>query len=522
MVLYFCNEMSRKGIWILTGFMTIVLLGLLGVQTQWVKNALEVKRQQFTQLVNRSMINVIDHLEEQETRYQILNEMIPVNDSLPLNIVLEKNGPFGNQVITYGSRSTFYFSRKQGKIIGESHLSISDSIFYVVDGNDLAPQIGAMEQPIPVDEIREKVGDKYIMVEKVVDQIMNKPRPIEDRVIPVQLYMAIKDELKRKGIDLNFEFAIRRPDNTIFYKTPGFQIYTKSAIFQMPLFPGDLEVKKSFITLYFPNDRKFLYKSLGWMGSSSISLTIIIMMVFSLTLYIIFRQKKLSEMKTDFVNNMTHELKTPISTISLASQMMKDSSVVRNQKNMDHLSKVIEDETRRLGFQVEKVLQMAIFDRGKIALKKSRMDVHRLIANIRDNFSLQVENKNGQIMLDFQSEDPYLHIDELHITNVLSNLIDNAIKYCPKNPVIKISTQDIKNGFQVGIEDNGMGISRENLKRIFDKFYRVPTGNIHNVKGFGLGLSYVKKIVEVHGGTIHAESQINKGTTFRLWFPRNS
>ena len=357
------------------------------------------------------------------------------------------------------------------------------------------------------------------MVEKVVDQIMNEPGPIDNRIIPVQFYLSIKNELKRRGIDLDFEFAIRRPDNSIFFKSPGFETYTKSKIFQMQLFPGDLESKKSFVTVYFPNDRKFLYKSLGWMGSSSILLTFIIIIVFSLTLYIIFRQKKLSEMKTDFVNNMTHELKTPISTISLASQMIKDTSLVRDKKNMDHLSKVIDDETKRLGFQVEKVLQMAIFDRGKILLKKNRMDLHRLIANIRDNFSLQIQNKNGRIDLDLRSDEPNVSIDELHFTNVLSNLIDNAIKYCSKEPRIRIGTLTEKGGIMITVEDNGTGISKENLKRIFDKFYRVPTGNIHNVKGFGLGLSYVKKIVEEHGGNIHAESQINKGTKFRIWLP---
>jgi len=529
LVPYFCIDMSRRGIWILTGLMSFALLGLLVVQTQWVRNALEVKQQHFIQMVNRSLIDVIHNFEEQETRMEIANELSAFNDSVPVNIVLERSGAQGNQIISFGSRSTFYFSDQGAKFIGESHFSLNDSILYIVDENAIPPLRGSVDQPISVERLRNnmlrekaKVEDKYIMVEKVVDQIMNTPRPIEQRIIPVQMYLAIKNELKRRDIDLDFEFAIRRPDNSIFFKTPGFQTYTKARIFQWQLFPGDLEVKKNFITLYFPSDRKFLYKSLGWMGSSSILLTVIIMLVFSLTLYIIFRQKKLSEMKTDFVNNMTHELKTPISTISLASQMIKDTSVIRDQKNMDHLSKVIEDETIRLGFQVEKVLQMAIFDRGKIALKKTKMDVHRLIANVRDNFSLQVRNKNGQIVLDFQAENPNLHVDELHFTNVLSNLIDNAIKYCSKEPVIKISTREERGGLAISIEDNGMGISKENLKRIFDKFYRVSTGNIHNVKGFGLGLSYVKKILEVHGATIHAESQINKGTTFRIWFPRNS
>jgi len=283
------------------------------------------------------------------------------------------------------------------------------------------------------------------------------------------------------------------------------------------LFPEDVFVNSNFLNVYFPDKKNFVFKSLSYLAISSLLLSLAIVVSFAITIGIVFRQKRLSEIRNDFVSNMTHELKTPISTISLASQMLADKSIPTGIKNMEQISKIISEECRRLGNQVEKVLQTAVFDKGLLRLRLHEVDMHEIITGVMENFSIQVKSRNGKISTALNAMNFILQADQVHITNVLSNLLDNAIKYCNLSPDIRIETADKGDFLLINVTDNGIGIGKADQKRIFEKFYRVPTGNVHTVKGFGLGLSYVKMIIEEHQGYVDVESELYEGSTFKLY-----
>lgn len=254
----------------------------------------------------------------------------------------------------------------------------------------------------------------------------------------------------------------------------------------------------------------------------SILFTFMLLVTFAITLYMIVRQKKLTEIKNDFINNMTHEFKTPISTISLAAQMLQDGSVAKSPEMFSKLSGVIASETKRLRFQVDKVLQMSMFDKNATAaLKPKELDANELIEGIVNTFAVKVEQKGGTLNWELDADDPFVYVDEMHFTNVVFNIMDNAVKYRRSDAPLEldIRTWNSNGNFMLSIKDNGIGIRKEDLKKIFDRFYRVHTGNVHDVKGFGLGLAYVKQIVEALRGSIKVESELGVGTTFVIVLP---
>ena len=291
--------------------------------------------------------------------------------------------------------------------------------------------------------------------------------------------------------------------------------------YYVELFQQDLVKKGYYLGVSFESVQPVLLENMGWLFLASGFCIFGLMFVFIITIVIIMRQQKLSVIKNDFINNMTHEFKTPISTISLAAQMLKDPAVGKSPQMFQHISGVINDETKRLRFQVEKVLQMSMFDRQKATLKMKEIDANELITGVVNTFALKVERYNGKITSNLEATDPVIFADEMHITNVIFNLMDNAVKY--KKPEedleLKVRTWNESGKLMISIQDNGIGIKKENLKKIFEKFYRVHTGNLHDVKGFGLGLAYVKKIIVEHKGTIRAESDLNVGTKFIIALP---
>lgn len=279
---------------------------------------------------------------------------------------------------------------------------------------------------------------------------------------------------------------------------------------------------EELLIILVPHARSFIWRSMWWFIAGAILFTLIILSAFFITIRALLRQKKLSEIKSDFINNMTHEFKTPLATISLAVDALRNEKVISNREKTDYFTGIIKEENNRMNKQVETILQAALLDRQEVQLNRKNCSAHELIQSAINKMHLQLQEKNGVIDVHLDAVNDRLMADEVHFTNLVSNLLDNAIKYSGAEPRIRLSTESTGGRFLLRIEDNGIGMSKETVGRIFEKFYRAHTGNLHNVKGFGLGLSYVKTMVDAHGGTIKAESTPGKGSVFTLGFPCNS
>jgi two-component system phosphate regulon sensor histidine kinase PhoR len=276
---------------------------------------------------------------------------------------------------------------------------------------------------------------------------------------------------------------------------------------------------KENLSLYLKEDKNYIMRKMGWMIAASILFTTIIISAFALTVRTLFTQKKLSEVKSDFINNMTHELKTPLATISLAIDALTNEKVIHDSDKIRYYSSMIKDENKRMNKQVEKILQAARIERQEIKLNLQLLNGHEIIRKVADNLSLQIQDKQGSLTLKLAAQRHDVKADEVHFSNIIFNLLDNAIKYSKDAPKIEVETMNQNGMLAIKVKDNGIGMNKETQARIFEKFYRAHTGNLHNVKGFGLGLSYVKAMAEEHGGKVKVESTIGKGSSFTVFFP---
>jgi two-component system phosphate regulon sensor histidine kinase PhoR len=322
------------------------------------------------------------------------------------------------------------------------------------------------------------------------------------------------------GINIPYHFIVCTTDGREVYRCPDYEEKGQEYTYTQELFRNDPQSKGGVVKVHFPEMDSYIFSSVRFM-IPSIIFTIVLLITFLFTIVVIFRQKRYTEIKNDFINNMTHELKTPIASISLAAQMMNDESVPKTEQMTKHLGTVIADESKRLRFLVEKVLQMSMFDKRSIVFKKKELDLNEMVENIAQTFNLRVEHTGGKIYTEIEAVDSAIFVDEVHFQNAITNLLDNAVKYRkPDEPIdIYIRTWNDHEKLFLSIRDTGMGIKKENLRKVFEKFYRVHTGNKHDVKGFGLGLAYVKKVIDLHQGEIKAESEVGKGTKFTISLP---
>jgi signal transduction histidine kinase len=515
--------MKRITIVLLAVFFFLAISGLILIQLYWIRGAIAITDQQFRYLANKALESVVLNLEEKELINNIASDIDPTSTD-SVTAIIPANSPLAKKLHGYKPNSALlemYGLNNPGEPIA---ITSSGHKIFISSENISAFSADETTEPssqITNSEIKGRVTNKIVSLEKIMEKILRNTPDIRERINPEKLKEELRTALNNVGIYLDFEFSIRSGRYGSIWKTPGYNDKPGTNKFIIQLFPNDPVPSQNQIVLYCLQEQHYKFEKIGNLAIITLLFTLILIILSTGTFIVIFRQKKISEIRSDFIDNMTHELKTPISTISLASQMMADKTIAEKDKNIDGLAKVISDESMRLKFQVEKVLQMAIFEKMKMKLNLIEVDVHGIIDKAVENFALQISNHHGIINTDLQATRSLVFIDEIHFLNSISNLIDNAIKYSKNNPDITISTRNNKKGILIIIEDKGIGISKENLKRVFDKFYRVHSGNVHNVKGFGLGLSYVKKIIEEHNGSIKAESQINKGTKFILFLPQN-
>jgi signal transduction histidine kinase len=367
----------------------------------------------------------------------------------------------------------------------------------------------------------QKIEQQSEIVSSVFRELVTRERSLEERINPQWLDSLVAAEVRNQGIEIPYEYGVQSASGGTFKTVSSSTLPAgaEAGAYKAALFPNDLFGSDNFLLIHFPGQQKYVLQKLWLVLASSAVLILIIIGCFFYAIVTILRQKKLSDIKNDFINNMTHELKTPISTISLACEVLQDPDMQGSTMGRSRYLQIIRDENQRLGQQVEKVLQAALLDKGDLNLRLSKVNVHQVIERVLQNTGVQIEQRQGQVNVKLEALSPLVEADEVHLTNIIHNLLDNANKYSPESPCITIQTHSLPEGIRIQVSDKGMGMSRETVKKIFDKFYRVPTGNIHNVKGFGLGLSYVKSILELHNGSIQVSSQLYQGSTFEVFIP---
>ena len=535
--------MKKSSVNLITLLASIALVGLVAIQVYWINNAIKVGKERFEENVSDALNNVVLRLEKKQTaakmtkkinfRKQGIRWFTPA-DSIKQNSKLIRR--------PYSDKRSFalqkdrvnvkifeeYSADSSGYVVKKTRLKnySSDSIARNIDrriDNDGPLSLSQLDSG----EFKNKwFAHKKDMVNDIFDELVSVNiynDNSHNKLDTAKLDSIIKVELVEKGISANYIYGVMAtktmPVDSVKLSDNEKHLYTSG--YKVNLSPDNIFIKPQYLSLFFPQQSKYLLSSMWFMLLVSVALMMVLIFSFYFTISTILKQKKLSEIKNDFISNMTHEFKTPISTISLACEVLNDKSIEKTEERTGKYVKMIRDENKRLSLLVENILQTAILDKGEFKLKIQSTDIHSLIEQTILNIKLQVENKDGEITTELNAEKHVINADRVHITNIIFNLIDNALKYSNEKPIIKIATRSDREGIFISIKDNGIGISKENQHRIFDTMYRVHTGNVHNVKGFGLGLSYVKAVVEKHGGSISVESELNKGSTFTVYLPTN-
>lgn len=518
--------------------MGLSMIGLIAFQLYWIDRLITANEERFQKDVLGALSSVASKLEKQEAiaAYNKLNYLArrqpAVMDTMERNDFLKKqieaNRLDKMRMVQQGNQQVFVFAdtvRNGGMELVVNFSSTAEQFFLeeVPPPEDVEFNEMLEERDLRIHELEnklERVSRKYELTFDVMSDLMGPNRPLTSRFHPRQLDSLLRNELKGMGIDIDYEYGILEPAQRRFVllTTDANPEGLERSDLRASLFPNDIFGNESQLIVNFPDKQGYLLRKIWSALVSSGFLAVVILFCFSYSIRVIVRQKKLSEMKNDFINNMTHELKTPISTVSLAVEALNDKDI-ENSPLKDRYIRVIGEENKRLGEQVEKVLQIAAIDKNDYNLKEEMLRMNEMVKNATEHIAMQVEQRGGRLNLIEKANKDEVMGDEMHITNIIVNLLDNANKYSKDAPNITLRTDSDEDDFILSIHDRGIGMSKEQQKHIFEKFYRVPTGDRHDVKGFGLGLAYVQRMVEAHGGRIFVDSEPGKGSKFSITLP---
>lgn len=537
--------------------MSIALTGLIVLQAYWLRHDLRLKEQQFGRTVMMAMNSIVTKLEDTENRKIVVSHFLTGGDSLShsnldADSLIQVMAAMAAAPVAPPAQPAPPQPMEMSKVQEQLEYNIHQLKKDQKHKRDVVEVPGRQNSPVDI-RIERDIEQKEVyaiqmaheearfdsmareterrvesrmkklntMMQKFTFQIADRSENIFSRVDTNTLDSIVKTELAYHNIDLPYSYGIGKQDygKLLYSHNTKDSTALLNSSYRLPLFPGDFFQRNEAFLLTFNGKLNYLLRRMWPLLLSSIVFTLIICVGFGYTLNVIRRQKKLADIKSDFINNMTHEFKTPIATIAIANESIRDPRVNGSQEKLDYYTSVIRDENQRMLKQVENVLQMAQIDKGELKLKKEIVDMADVLKKAVHSSILTIEQRSGQLELEITDQPLNCLADGNHFLNVFTNLIDNANKYSPEEPRIKLKAMRENGNAVITISDKGIGMSREVQKRIFNTFYRATAGNIHDVKGFGLGLSYVKAIVEAHEGTISVNSEPNLGSTFTLVIP---
>ncbi len=555
--------MKKRFLNIIIALIIISLLGITGLQYFWIDNAYHIKEAQFDRSVRDAMQRVVGQLETREKAVFLSKEFVsdtidaliktirtakPGRDEPPpvsgielrelerlrdegilpppppppteFEFQIQWNGP-ENVVVVTDPAEQFKYQRDL-----ERYLHDQEMVQQIREGRLIFDPTGKMKHfkkaEADMRRMNESTDKLRNIVQKMKVEIEELSKPIEERVDLPTLAKLLKSGFAEKGIKVPFEFAIVSPFDTAKIIPLKSQFFTPDGLhspYRVTLFPNDVFQKPHYLIVFFHGEKTHILKSFAWILSTSLFFTIVIIITSIISILFMIRQKKISDIKTDFINNMTHEFKTPIATISIAADSITNPKVIDEPTRIRDYTRIIKEENQRMNTRVEQVLQMALIDSRDFQLKPLEIDAHELIRRAAEHFKLIIARREGLLNLSLEAEKSVILADPDHFRNVILNLLDNANKYSPSSPEITVHSFNRSGKLFIAIEDKGMGMNPETRRKVFDKFYRYSTGNIHNIKGFGLGLSYVKAIVLAHKGEVFVHSEAGKGSRFEISVP---